>query len=307
MAQASRVSPARGRFRELDKVTIFEKSRGTGGRCATRRTAHGTFDHGAPYAAAWTARFKAMVAAESILGFVSDWPEESAIQGASINVGVPGMNMFARSLAKGVDLKLSTRIAALHSHDGHWRLVDDAGLEHGPFDKLCLAIPAPQAAALLGDHPFADRLSDVAMDPCWTLMIACDHQLDLLADDRGLDIERIIADHDKPQRSSLPACFTIHMTPRFSRDHLEFDNEAIVELLLGRLEMHLGLERVSVLHAEAQRWRYALVSRPLGEPCLWDVESKLGLCGDWLLGREVENAFLSGAALADRMLELVAA
>jgi predicted NAD/FAD-dependent oxidoreductase len=31
------------------KVTVFEKSRGTGGRIASRQTWYGTVDHGTPY------------------------------------------------------------------------------------------------------------------------------------------------------------------------------------------------------------------------------------------------------------------
>jgi renalase len=51
-------------------------------------------------------------------------------------------------------------------------------------------------------------------------------------------------------------------------------------------------------YLSAHRWRYALVERPLGEPCLWDEALRLGLCGDWCLGPRVEAAWMSGRALA---------
>ena len=51
----------------------------------------------------------------------------------------------------------------------------------------------------------------------------------------------------------------------------------------------------------AHRWRYALVERALGEPCLWDEEQRLAVCGDWCLGSHVEAAFLSGSAAAGRI------
>jgi renalase len=36
---------------------------------------------------------------------------------------------------------------------------------------------------------------------------------------------------------------------------------------------------------------------------LWDAELSLGVCGDWCLGRRVEDAWQSGADLAARMLK----
>ena len=45
------------------EVSLFDKSRGPGGRCATRRSTVGAFDHGAPGFSATTAAFRAQVAA----------------------------------------------------------------------------------------------------------------------------------------------------------------------------------------------------------------------------------------------------
>jgi renalase len=39
-----------------------------------------------------------------------------------------------------------------------------------------------------------------------------------------------------------------------------------------------------------------------GEDCLWDCVERLGACGDWCVGGRVEAAFLSGVALAGRVL-----
>jgi predicted NAD/FAD-dependent oxidoreductase len=52
----------------------------------------------------------------------------------------------------------------------------------------------------------------------------------------------------------------------------------------------------------AHRWRYALVETPLGESCLWDPASGIGVCGDFCLGPRVEAAWLSGTALASAVL-----
>ncbi|MDD5480019.1 FAD-dependent oxidoreductase, partial [Rhodoferax sp.] len=54
------ISCARALVQAGQRVTLFEKSRGLGGRMATRDSAFGSFDHGAQY---FTARDKRFVQA----------------------------------------------------------------------------------------------------------------------------------------------------------------------------------------------------------------------------------------------------
>jgi predicted NAD/FAD-dependent oxidoreductase len=51
-------------------------------------------------------------------------------------------------------------------------------------------------------------------------------------------------------------------------------------------------------------WRYALPAEPLPDRCLFDGDTNIGACGDWCSGPRVEGAFLSGAAVAERLLAL---
>ena len=41
-----------------------------------------------------------------------------------------------------------------------------------------------------------------------------------------------------------------------------------------------------------------MVDKSEGPSALWDDKLELGICGDWLTGPRVENAFLSGYELA---------
>ena len=56
-----------------------------------------------------------------------------------------------------------------------------------------------------------------------------------------------------------------------------------------------GLHEPIVLAAHP--WRYACVERALGQDCLWDPATGLGLAGDWCVGAHAEAAFMSGTAL----------
>ena len=53
----------------------------------------------------------------------------------------------------------------------------------------------------------------------------------------------------------------------------------------------------------AQLWGAALPLNTLGEPCTMEREKRLGVCGDWLLGSGVQDAALSGFAMAERILD----
>ena len=52
-----------------------------------------------------------------------------------------------------------------------------------------------------------------------------------------------------------------------------------------------------------QLWGAALPLNTLGEPCTMEWEKRLGVCGDWLLGSGVQDAALSGFAMAERILD----
>ena len=55
-----------------------------------------------------------------------------------------------------------------------------------------------------------------------------------------------------------------------------------------------------MLFSSAHRWRYAKCEKN-DAGALWDAGLRIGVCGDWLSGPRVENAFLSGLALARRI------
>ena len=73
---------------------MFEKSKGLGGRMATRRTTDHQFDHGAQYFRADGKGFLAQVAEWSRTGVAAPWSGDRY-------VGTPGMTAPARDLASG--------------------------------------------------------------------------------------------------------------------------------------------------------------------------------------------------------------
>lgn len=289
-------------------VTRFDKASRPGGRLATRRTDELSFDHGAQYATAKGADFQAFVAKAGEL--VTAW-DPAAVHPRW--VGVPGMSAFAHAAERrGVGTMLLRRhVAFLERATDGWHLrhldaatirpgtVVDKGERTGPFDRVVLALPAPQAAGLLAalGHGFAAPVAAVVMAPCWTLMLAfADRQEG--PDTRTLEgtLDWIARDSSRPGRPRLPDGWVANARPAWSRDHLEQGPDAVLAELHAAFRAETGIT-AAPMYAAVHRWRYARTESPLGQACLWDPDG-LAVCGDWCLGARVEAAFDSGRAAA---------
>ncbi len=291
-------------------VTLFDKSRRVGGRLATRRVDGLMFDHGAQYATARDPAFISVMQAMAAAGNAAPW----AAAGGDRWSGVPGMSALARHMEQqGIgDLHTGRHVAFLHRDGQGWRvrhrdaadtrpgLVSGTGGDvAGPFDRIAVAVPAPQAVGLLQPHAFASEAARASMAPCWAAMLAFEEATaapDLLRPDGPL--RWIARDSSRPGRAATPECWVAHATPEWSRDHLEQPAEAVLPLLRAAFAAETGIT-AAPRYAAVHRWRYALAEAPLGMPALWDATAGLGACGDWCLGARVEAAFVSGRALAD--------
>ncbi len=283
------------------RVTVIEKSRGLGGRAATRRRGGPAFDHGAPVVPAeGDAAWRAALAGWRAAGIVADWPAAGRL------VAVPRMTAHAEAMAEGLAVETGARASGLRRGAGGWRIAVEEGGERGPFDAVAVAIPAPQAVVLLGGHPLASPLADVAMAPGWTAMAAWSAPPAAAAaawlEGDGAPLALAVGNSAKPGRDPLPETWVLHAGAEWSRRSLEAPAEAVGAELLAAFAARGGRALPAPDHLVAHRWRYARVERALGAPCLWDGEARLGLCGDWCLGPDLADAWSSGRALAARLL-----
>jgi len=285
-------------------VEIFEKSRGLGGRVATRRTDRHSFDHGAQYVTARGTDFNRYLAATAATAGAAPWRPETDDGGIETDpwfVGTPGMSALAKPLAAGLTIHRQALVRALRREPAGWFVEMEGRAAAGPFGAVAVTAPAPQTAALVGPFgtPF-DRCSAAAMAPCWTLLLAFDGPIaapaDVLRPPDG-PVAWAARNSGKPGRASAPQTWVIQAAPGWSRTHLEAEREAIVPILESAFADLVGNGLARPVYAAAHRWRYARVESPLAEPCLISEDATLGAAGDWCLGSRVEAAFDSGRAL----------
>ena len=313
------------------RVSVFEKSRGAGGRMATRETEFGGFDHGAQYFTVRDERFEHALATAS--GLVRPWSANSVqildgqgrVVAASLPareahwVATPGMNALVRQwaepLAAASHVMLDTRVAFIEEDKldpQRWQLQTDgpgAGV-HSGFDAVVLAIPSTQAHALLRTSRQSEALqADIAgvnVAPCWTLMVAFPQALQPTLASLGPQwnaarsthhrIAWLARESSKPGRGPIER-WTVQANPEWSERHLEDDAERVKAKLLKAFAEVTGI-RAEPPHAEVQRWRYAQTTKPLGKTHAWDADTRIGACGDWCLGHRVEDGFVSGLEMA---------
>lgn len=277
-------------------VRVFDKGRGIGGRLATRRVGSDTFDHGAQFFTAHGASFSACLTAWQQAGVAARWFDDRF-------VGLPAMGTPVRALAAGLEVTTGRTVVSLSRAGAEWRLdtkEGDIAATASQFDAVILAVPAPQAAALLrGTGAVLPGIERASYAPCWALMAAFETPV--------AEFERVapaggafawIARNDtKPGRTSASPCYVAHASPAWSREFLELTADDAKSRLLEALAKQAGSDLPPLRHAAAHRWRYALVETPLGATHLWDAALRIGACGDWCLGGRVEAAFDSGRAL----------
>ncbi len=342
-AGISGITAARTLLQAGHRVTVFEKSAGAGGRMSTRSTEFGGFDHGAQYFTVRDARFtQALKYALAVRpGVCRPWSANAvrvhdaqgqvtaaALPGLEPHwVAQPGMNALVRLWAQGVpQLRTNTQVIRIQklpakgTKPAQWQVLTVAADSavgqlaeqevHGGFDAVLLALPAPQAHALLDDtapdHAFTQAVSEVEIAPCWTLMLAFPK-----ANQPGLStfgpqwnaarsthhrLAWLARESSKPQRSAIER-WTVQAGAEWSREHVNDDAPRVTAKLVKAFSEVTGI-RAQPAMAVAHRWMYAKTEKPLGKTHLWDAKLGLGLCGDWCTGHRVEEGFVSGLELA---------
>jgi predicted NAD/FAD-dependent oxidoreductase len=294
-------------------VRVFEKSRGAGGRMATRRGEDWSCDHGAQYFTARHPDFVREVERWCAAGVAARWaPVLRALASATLRetdpavmrfVGMPGMSAPVRHLADALDPQYACTIGAMARGDAGFRLSGaESGAIDGAFAAVAVAVPAPQAARLLRDCApgLASLAGGVAMRGCWSLMLRYGAPLALPFDAAFVNegpLAWVARNAGKPGREGAET-WVLHAGPEWSEAHLEDDAEAVATALLAAFaRLGAGVPQAWTAH----RWRYALADPPLESGCAWDARLGVGLCGDWLNGGRVEGAWLSGRELAARL------
>ncbi len=284
------------KLRGLASPTVLEKSRGVGGRLATRRTDTAKFDHGAQF-------LRVRNETEDLrkrwndAGILSTWFEAKGIAHVS---GREGMTSLAKALARDATVKLEHRVTKLERIQGglfRMSIENQASIESRVVILTC---PLPQSLEIL-------RNSQIAYDKSLEA-ISYEKALVGLFEDVKANPNLInsygyiepessdifsIANQMAKGLSDQPA-WTVTMGPNFSETNFDESDSVTLERVI---ESVCRFDPIFEFNGcQLKKWRYCRPTSRFAEPYL-KVTDGLYLAGDAFGGQSLNGAVRSAQAL----------
>jgi renalase len=220
-----------------DSVVVLEKSRGVGGRVATRRIDDQGFDHGAQFLD------------DIIPGFERELipsPRGFYLEG--------GMNKLMKELSRELDIRKEQRVAGLEKKDGHWSIVCESGDTYWAH-QVILTAPIPQALELL-------KSNELIQSPHPLFEIQYTKSLMMLAVVEELPIgtySQVWQGHSisfMDERSLHSHGVIFKLSDDFSSDYFDLSDEEIAEKILTLWKLS-PLGDLKIEKYEIKKWRYS--------------------------------------------------
>ena len=285
------------------EVTVLEKSRSLGGRCATRKFGDHVVDTGAQY---FTVRdpivrkeieqvagvqFKKITQPILIAGKKGEVYREGEERFYIGN----GNNRLGAMLADGLEIRKEVEVGVVALVGKEWEV---AG---GRYDVVVSSAPWPQSAKILGGSQDA-----VGYEPNLTALLeynggwsgAVYAQIDSSGED---PLGWVACENAKVGRVvDGSTVYVIQASAKYSRENLEKKPEEWVGDLQARLEQAWGLNPEKRGQVMSHRWRYARRERDSGHPA--ELPKGLYLCGDSEVDSRLESVWRSGKETAEKIL-----
>ncbi len=311
-AGISGLSAARELVANGAKVTIFDKSRGVGGRMSTRYAGDWEFDHGAQFFTVQDPDFQVEIDNAIEADVVAPWAaralylktgELSADTGRDRYVATPRMNSLPKYWATGLDIELGRRINRVVQGE-NWTLEFEDETSVSGFDAVISTLPPAQARLVLPVN-FKHMTSVVSaeMHVCFCLMIGVSEAVDTGWDTlrvKDLPIDWIAMNNAKPGRIANIGSIVVHSAPEWSDLHVAADRDWVQDVMLKSASALIGMPLDQAPHIALHRWLYSSSKASPDIACL--EGDKIVAAGDWCLGGRVQRAWLSGRAAARALL-----
>lgn len=314
------------------EVVVFEKSRGYGGRICTRHSNkyEGVrFDHGAPYISGTDPLFTEFIGELTEKGIAKKWTdtfhfhdgEQMYDKHPSMNrkdryICEEGMNSIGKYLSRWVDVRLNTRVIGF-TYQGDRRTTKRAwmlNLESSDtfeVDAIIVAAPAVQTYGLIENSTDETMFKTIIKD-IDSVLYSPKHALMLTYEDAsepdfsGLvvgsnPVVNWICNENSKRDNKGRLALTVLTHTDFSKKHI-FDGTIpeVIELEIAQqVRKILGDWAGRYDESQLRMWRYPQPGNyfdkdfvELGE----DVKP-IALIGDYMRGKTLEHAYISGFRL----------
>ncbi|NJN57611.1 MAG: FAD-dependent oxidoreductase [Leptolyngbyaceae cyanobacterium SL_5_9] len=306
------------------RVVVVEKSRGLGGRLATRRLQNSCADHGVRYLENQGELSQQLIKILSDRHILNPWlatvhqVQNSRLRPMPVSpryTASAGITAVAKFLAADLEVWRGRRVVAIAPTANRWELqlepAADKPIPNLRSRALVITIPAPQAVALIEplasavSTSFLEKLRSVEFEPClsaiatYSTVYQQEPAIEAVTFPQNSELTWLSVESSK-RPSDRQSVVVAQSSPEFAQRYLEIaDLRPAGQHLLAQAAQ-LGLPWLDMPESlQVHRWRYAFASRPLPDRYLKTLNPLPLVCsGDWCGGRQIEDALQSGAAAA---------
>ena len=302
-------------------LTVFEKSKGVGGRMATRRAEPYQFNHGAQY-------FK--IENKEFIDFLQPLIQNKIIKHYEANhieilnkkvikrtktynkiyyTAQSKMNSVVKYLINNnFFIKLLCKIEKTIKENDKWFIIDSDKISYGPYDWLFITIPPNQVLEILcNNFKYLDIIKKIKMRSCYSLMLGFDKikelnfdtALFLDEDVQWLSIRKKILENKKYYN------LLINSSYNFAEKNINGSKDKISNYLIKQVSGILNCELNNYEHKALHFWKYAMSETNNNLGSLLDEELKAIVCGDWCMNGKVEGGFLSAKDAANKLFKYI--
>ncbi len=238
---------------------ILEKSKGLGGRIATRRIDELGLDHGAL--------------------FLDEKPHYSNSQIEQTTRGYfspGGMNQIAKIMARDLKIKKEQKLSHIKKSTSGWLLKTEEGLEL-ESQKLILTAPLPQALELLEKNDLAPIKDHELYSIQYTKALIL---LAILESCEGFK-STIFENHEfqlMKERNLHPKGLVLQCSAEFSELHFE-DPEMTSLSAINDFIKRSPFASAKIEKSELKKWRYSRPLKTYSQPYI-ELHPHLFVCGD---------------------------
>ena len=279
----------------LRSAVVLEKSKGVGGRLATRRDGDATYDHGAAFyvdsdseTLQWHPRWQENEKAIA-------WYEEGQ---RKYFCGVKGMTVLAKDLAEGQNILLNEKVTHFRKSENGFQIFCESG-KVVTAQKIVLTCPLPQSLQILSASKisFPDSLKNISYAPAIVGLFELEadpnlYNFNLLRP--GSAIFTIANNQAKGISKNL--ALTIVMNDFWSEQHFNLEDAAVLEKVKIELKNHFkGACKIN--KSQIKKWRYSQPKMIYPELFIALEEEMIFLAGDAFGGGSIAGAVRSAKAV----------
>jgi renalase len=273
------------------KVVVLEKSKGCGGRIATRRINENRFDHGLQF----------IEKSKFTEKWIENWKSQNIIQRFVIDssekfCAMSGITQLPKNLASSLNIKYEFKAFSLKSSSRNWELTNDQGVKI-LGKNIVLTSPLPQSLEILerSELSYDSRFSQMQYSKALVILIesAKDFDPSLIHQENPHESILSISSQHLKGNSKTPA-YTIIMNPIWSEKHFDLSDEEILRKCIHLIKIRWP--ELIINFSQLKKWRYSIPIHIWKNPfeC---VHPGVYLAGDVFGGPNVDGAIRSSNEL----------